>query len=333
MAETINIGEISNKLSEDIFKFFHWHSHPKRDHNFKCLNAEHVTDGDNQKPKLTHPGDVVYFYQDPYLGKRVCLHTDLKSYGKKSISAIKIRAAIKSLAMSVECARRSSQWREIYSVADVDHEVRGLLFVHNHDHQYVGSFKESLKSTDLSTIPIAPHVYIHILGPDDINRLYSIAQDIIKLTYERTLPEEYTFFYPDLVMWHRHGDIWNQPATIEAITAPYFSIKYKATAKSPSGYLIYYNRQGASREEFEYFLDSLSRYQMLEAGEFIRIRIVHKEPNENYKSHFDAAKQSYAKAWGFDTARQDILDEIRIQPISSFVSAYAAPEIGWRGAK
>lgn len=333
MAETVNIGLIADQLSNDIFKFFLWSSHPRRDHNFKCLNTEHVTDGDKPKPKLTHPGDVIYFYQDPYLGKRVCLHTDLKSYSKKSISAIKIRAAIKSLAMSVECARKSSEWRETYSVNDIDHEVRGLLFVHNHDHTYAQSFKESFNSTDLSTIPIAPHVFIHILGPDDINRLYSIAQDIMKLTYEKTLPEEYTFYYPDLVMWHRHGDIWNQPATIETITAPYFSIKYKATEKSPSGYLIYYNRQGASREEFEYFLDSLSRYQMLETGELIRIRIIHKNPNENYKSHFDAAKLNYAKVWGFDSARQDILENITIQPISSFVSSYAAPQIGWRDGK
>ncbi|RYZ82278.1 MAG: hypothetical protein EOP06_21955 [Proteobacteria bacterium] len=236
--------------------------------------------------------------------------------------------------MTIECARQSKHWRELYSVeAGQDHEVRGLLFVHNHDAQYKGDFELTIAKTDLSTIDIAPHVYVHYLGPKDIDRLYSIANDLIRLSYEKTLPSEYTFYYPDLVMWRRQGDVWEQPATIEALTAPYFIIKYPAQEKSPSGYIIYYNRQGASVEEFEYFLDSLSRYQMLEPDEFIRIRIVHKNPHESYKSNFITATSKYAKAWGFDPIRTQILDNIDIRPITSVTTTYTAGNIGWRDGR
>lgn len=132
MAETINIGEIATKLSRDIFKHFLWAKHPKHDDNFKCTNPEHLSDGKDPKPKESHPGDVVFYYNDPYLGKSVYLHTDLKSYAKKSITSTKLRTAFKSLSMTVECAKESEDWRNKYSVlADEAHEVRGLLFIHN----------------------------------------------------------------------------------------------------------------------------------------------------------------------------------------------------------
>lgn len=61
----------------------------------------------------------------------VYLHTDLKSYTKKSITAPKLRGAFKSLGMTIECAMHSEHWRKKYSIKeDESHEVRGLLFVH-----------------------------------------------------------------------------------------------------------------------------------------------------------------------------------------------------------
>ena len=308
--------------------------HPNRDQNFKCTDSEHLSDGATPKQKSTHPGDVVFFYSDPYLGRCVYLHTDLKSYSKETIGPIKIRAALKSLAMSVECARRSAEYRTIYSIPDDENfEVKGLLFVHNHDHKYKSSFQEAITKTDLSTLPIAPHVYIHFLGPADIDRLFTISNDILRFKYQNVLPENYSFYYPDLVMWRRHGDVWAQPATIEALTAPYFIIKYPATEKSDPGYIIYYNRQGASVAEFEYLLDSLSRYQMLEPDEQIRIRIVHSEPDSNYKSNFLSATNKYAKAWGFELKRQEILERIRIEQVNAVSTSYALSNMGWRDKK
>ena len=63
MGETKNIGEIADVLSRDIFRHFLWNTHPKSDDNFDCTNEKHL--GEGGKPKSTHPGDVVFFYQDP----------------------------------------------------------------------------------------------------------------------------------------------------------------------------------------------------------------------------------------------------------------------------
>lgn len=329
MAETINIGEIAGKLSKDIFRHFFWETHPKKDDNFECTNSEHKTPGG--KPKGSHPGDVVFSYEDPYLGNTIYLHTDLKSYAKDSITPTALRTAFKSLCMTIECAKESEAWREKYSVDPSEHhEVRGLLFVHNHDHGYAGKFEEALDKINLESLPIPANAYVHFLGPKDIQRLYSIGHDIIRLKESEELARDYTFYYPDLVMWRRQGDVWSQPATIEALTSPYLIIKHKATKLSSSGYVIYYNRSGSSTEEFEYFLDSLSRYQMLESGESIRVRVTHDAPHAEIKSIFHKAKKRYVKSWGFDPIRESILDEITIEPITAMTDTYNPGDMGWR---
>jgi len=329
VAETINIGEIAGRISKDIFKHFLWETHQKRDDNFKCTNEKHT--GERGKPKDTHPGDVVFFYDDPYLGKRIYLHTDLKSYATDSITATSLRGAFKSLCMTIECAKQSSEWRKKYSVdASELHEVRGMLFVYNHDNGYDKPFYEAIEKVDLQGLPVAPGSLLHFLGPKDIQRLYSIGNDIIRLKGEEGLPKEYTYYYPDLVMCRRQGDVWNQPATVESLTGPYIIIKHGRTDTCGTGYLIYYNRPGESPEEFEYFLDSLSRYQMLESGEKIRIRVTNCDAIDDLKSVFQTAKKKYAKAWGFDPAREAILDQIEIDRITSVTSTYNHADMGWR---
>jgi hypothetical protein len=331
MAETVNVGEVAPKVAEDIFNHFFWKVHPKHDQNFDCVTTTHLTEGKQPKQKASHPADAVFYYQDPYRGRRIYLHTDFKSYGKETIGAIKVRSAIRSLAMSVECARTSAEWRQIYSVDEsTDFDIHGFLFVYNHDHQFGDDFAKVIEATNLSTVDIAANIYVHYLGPADVNRLYSIGNDLIRLQHEKTLPPDYSFFYPDLFLWHRHGDVWGQPATIEALTAPYFFIKYAAKEKSPGGYLIYYNRPGSSVEEFIYFLDSLSRFQMLTSEDYIRVRVAHAKPHTNYNSNFHAAKERYAKAWGFDPSRTAILDNISIKPVVAVTSTYSAGNLGWK---
>jgi hypothetical protein len=340
MGETANIGEIADKLSEDIFKYFGWETHPLRNENFQCSDSTHlvkVKPGKKEKKpeaprqKEAHPGDVLFSYADPYLGIKVYLHTDLKSYGKTSISSIKLRSALESLSMTVECARNSSHWRKKYSInEDQAIDVRGLLFVHNHDGKFKQSFLTAIEGTNFATIPIAPNVYIHFIGPEDVDRLFTIANDIMRLQNKNLLPKSYSCYYPDLVMWRRQGDVFAQPATIEALTAPYFVLTYEQGTKLPPGFVIYYNRNGANPEEFEYFLDSLSQWQMLEPGKFIRIQVISRSPHENLLSNFRAAKEKYARAWGFDQARVQVLDDIKIDVVSAMVSTYSAPAIGWR---
>lgn len=329
MAETVNIAEVAARISKDIFKHFLWEAHPKWDDNFKCSNEQHK--GEGGKPKATHPGDVVFLYEDPYLGKRIYLHTDLKSYKKDTINSSTLRGAFKSLCLTIECAKESSEWRKKYSVdTSEQHEVRGMLFIHNHDNGYEKSFYDAIDKVNLQALPIAPGTLLHFLGPHDIQRLYSIGNDIIRLKGEGELPAEYTFYYPDLVMSRRQGDVWNQPATIETLTGPYIIIKHSGTESCQAGYVIYYNRPGSSAEEFEYFLDSLSRYQMLDSGEKIRIRITTSQTIDDLKSIFHMAKHKYAKAWGFDQNREKILNQIDIDRITSITSTYHPGDMGWR---
>ena len=329
MGETANIADIAQKLSKDIFKHFGWHIHPRKDDNFDCINDDH--EGASGSATKTHPTDVVFSYDDPYLAKRVHLLTDLKSYAKSSITHHKIRTALKSLALTVDCAGQSVQWSEKFSVITSDpHEVRGLLFVHNHDNGYEKSFYDEMARVNTKTLPIEGGGVLHYLGPHDIQRLYTISNDILRLKAEQELPDKYTFYYPDLVMRRRHGDVWEQSATFEMLAGPFMTIKHKAFENRPAGYVIYYNRPGASPEEFEYLLDCFSRFQMLESDELLRIRVVDRSADEDLKSRFDLATKKYAKAWGFDPAREKVLSRIEIERVVAVTNNYSPGDMGWR---
>ncbi len=330
MSETGPTAEIARKVCDDIFGNFFWDVHPRIDSNFKCTKDHHRTSTD--KPKKTHPADVVFSYDDPYLTRRIYLHTDMKSYATDSISSTGLRAALKSLCMTVECARTSAEWRQIYSVPDdEEHDVQGFLFVHNHDRGYEGKFSESMDRVSLSALPVAADTVIHFMGPTDISRLYSIANDLMRLKFGKVLPvDEHTFYYPDLVLTRRHTDTWGQPATIELLMSPFFIIKHACAEKVSAGYLIYYNRPGCSAEEFEYLFDCISRFQMLEHGQLIRIRSCHGSPDSKMLSHFEAAKKKYAKAWGFDQKRSELLEKITIEMITSVADTYNPGNVGWK---
>lgn len=327
MGETGNKAEVAQRLSKDIFKHFKWHIHPKKDDNFDCVNEEHV--GSAGKPKREHPTDVVFSYDDPYLGVRVNLLSDLKSYSADTITHTKIRSALKSLAMSVECAGVSAQWRMKFSVVETEqNEVRGLLFVHNSDKQYRKLFYDELKKVHTDTLPIAANTILHYLGPDDIQRLFTIANDIIRLRQGGDLSEKYTFYCPDLVLHRRQGDVWDQAATIESLCGPFLIIKHRH--QSTSGYVIYYNRPGSTSEEFEYLLDCFSRFQMLDSNETILIRVVSAEADGDLKSRFELATRKYARAWGFEPAREAILQNIEIERVTAVADNYDPGDMGWR---
>lgn len=330
MSETGPTSEIARRICEDIFGNFFWKFHPKSDDNFDCCDTAHRTPKDRQK--LTHPADVVFYYDDPYLGIRIYLHTDMKSYKVDSISSTTLRSALKSLCLTVECARKSEHWRRLYSVPpDEQHDVQGFLFVHNHDHGYEGKFDEALSKVSIRALPVAVNTTLHFMGPADINRLYSISNDLMRLRSKKLLPEfDYTFYYPDLLLKRRNSDDWGQAATIETLMSPFIMIKHDSAEKIATGFLIYYNRDGSSIAEFEYFFDCMSRYQMLEHGQTLRIRSCFKRPHANMLSNFEAAKKKYAKAWGFDKARTKLLENATLETITSVTDTYTPGSIGWR---
>lgn len=335
MSETKNIAAIAGKIQNDIFKVFHWELHAQEDTNFDCVCDQH--ESDKGVKKKTHPGDVVYHYFDPYANRRIFLHTDLKAYAKKSIQQTKIREALKSLAMTVECAAITDSWRtKFQAVEDGPYEVRGLLFVANHDNKTPGRFRELLKGIALKNIPVAKGQILHILGPDNIADLFSIATDIKLSIADKQIGASYRFFYPDLTLWKRHtADDERVGATIEMLLSPYFVLKYSQVSDESGtllrrrGSLVYYSRPGTTVEEFVYLLDSLSRHQLVNSQEDLSVRVYCQDGSADIKNNFDKAKKRYCHMWGFEGGREQEITSITIDSIQRVLPNYKADELGW----
>lgn len=335
MAETANISLIANKIANDIFKVFFWEMHAQQDTNFACVSDEHRTE--NGTKKLSHPGDVVFHYLDPYLNKRVYLHTDLKSYKKSTLQQSKIRDSLKSLAMTVECAAISESWRSKFLPIDTEvYEVRGLLFVANHDGKATDGFSRLLHGISKSNIQVAKGQTLHVLGPSEITSLFSIATDIKLRVHDKKLSPLYRFFYPDLTLWKRHtADDLRIGATIEMLLSPYFILRYPAITEdgqtiNPPGSLVYYSREGATVDEFVYLLDSLSRYQLVNSKDQIRIVAFKRERSSELKNNFEKAKNRYCQMWGFEGERASEIQAITIDSLCQISPNYSPDEIGWR---
>lgn len=347
MAETINISRLAGEISNDIFKIFKWHVHPHKDENFFCVrteehfpkkdnsskNSANATKATNAAPaEHTHPTDVVFDYFDPYLGKRIYLLSDLKSYSKGTLkSNSKIRSSLISLAKSIDCADVSQEWKSRYVIEDDPHEVRGLLFVYNHDAADNQSFTDKLAATNFSTLPLKKDRLLHVLGPDQISHLLSITTDIARLQLQGKMGQEYTFLYPDLVQWKRKGEIWDHAATAEALTAPFLIIMHRRQkTQHPDGYVIYYSGPGKSFSEFIFLIDTLSRFQVLGDKVPIALRMTKPAQGANYLNNLEIAKKRYIQGWSMDDARKAELDLIEASSVQVVVPRYSALDVGWR---
>jgi hypothetical protein len=325
MAETSNIAALAERISKEIFTWFKWSSRPLRDSNWECVLDHHN--------KKTHPSDVVFHYEDPYTGKILYLNTDLKSYQTSSITKTKLETALKSLSLSVECANISEDWKGKFSLPHAgSSDVIGLLFVYNHDNGFDRrKFNSLLREIKLSQLGIQERNKIVVFGPGIILDLFNIVHDLKDLVAEdmMTRHSNYTFFYPDLVMSKAHGDQWSHAASVEVLVGPWIIIKHKEIPNQvKEGYLIYYMRDGSQVDEFVYFLDALSRFQMLLGDELIRIRLVNTV--DEAKINFDVAKNKFLVTWGQDKQRKKRLDEIRIDSIQTRETSFNLIEIGMR---
>lgn len=350
MAETETIAKMAEKISEEVFGFFRWEIVLPYNQNFDCKKPE------RHKPKAkkqahTHPTDVVFSYLDSYTGKQVYLNTDLKSYGKKSITANSTRLALKSLSHTVECAKVSQEWKDRYCIHNEKQDIRGMLFVYNHDADYKKEFfsyfkvrrevntKKIITSADvirIDSLDAKPGNYIHILDPSRVNLLHTIVSDVKKLAGTKDFPiDNYNFFYPELTLHKQHlPDGSKCAASIEILCSAYIiishgKIKKKGESNLPEGYLIYYNNKGGSSKEFIYFLDTLSKYQILKNSKLIRIRFTNRNRNKDIFSHFEKAIQTYSSMWDFDKEKEKQLHNIKLSTIEQYLSILSQTEIGW----
>lgn len=355
MSETATIAEMANKVSQELFQWFKWERVPLMDQDFKCVKSD--KHAPTKKTEHTHPVDVVLHYVDPYINKRVLLNTDLKSYSNTSIQTKQVRSALKSLAKTIDCARVSQEWKSRYSLFQEPYEIRGLLFVYNHDGEFDKSFLKFFdekkpksgtqedeaedKSVSTERLPLEGNQLIHVVEPRLISYMSTILADVHRLHAEGSFPvKDYYFHYPDLKLHKTSGAKATRPATIEMIAGPFLTIEHSAVKKYdetsgvvedtyPAGYVIYYNRPGRSHLEFMYLFDTLSNYQILDGSHPIRIRVAHYSPANDVRSNFEKAINSYVQDWGFDDYKKNRLKQITIDIVEITKTTFSKQDIGW----
>ena len=203
----------------------------------------------------THPVDAVFFYTDPYTKKQIFFNCDLKSYKQGSITTTALRSTLSSLSQTIQCARDSEEWNTRYN-CEFSGEIRGLLFLLNHDGKYTTDLRDLFKKKEgaeeqrvvIDNLKIQPNQMIHIIDPRTVCYLDTIRKDTAYLTSINKFPHprsDWFFFYPDLKISRPIPDTTNSPATIEMILGPFLVIKYKEfekndeTGREKEGFLIY----------------------------------------------------------------------------------------------
>lgn len=326
--EMAAIQRTASKVSNDIFSVFKWKRAAREDMNYDCCSDAHQ--------KVTHPSDVVFYYVDPYEEELVYLNTDLKSYGESTIKKGKVELALTSLSLAVECANSSNEWLTKYIEDDSQgYNIRGLLFLYNHDYLYDKDFYEDImKKIDLAKVKLSPNTKIHMLNPHQISDIVNIAFDITNLIGSGNLPhpDDFMFYYPDLYLTRiKHPVSTSTAATIEMITSPYIIIKYNSFMwgkdEKDDGYVIYYNQPGASAEEFVYFFDMLSSFQILTQGKKIRIRMAYLNPSDDAPHYFDKAKRKYSAHW-LQGEESRLFGNMEFDFIPKVVTNYSLEKIG-----
>ncbi len=349
--ETEAIARMADFVSAEIFEWFRWKRVKLPNQNFNCVKQdEHAA---QKKGQHTHPVDAVFYYHDPYLNRNVYLNTDLKSYAAGSITPDSMFKALKSLAKTIDCAQLSQEWSERYILNHEPYEIRGMLFVYNHDANYDKTFYETLLSpvkkrrdkepspVNIEDLPIPAGQVIHVFEPKLISYLSTITLDASDLHRKGEFPEkDFEFFYPELRLAKTSGEKSSRPATAEMLAGPYLIIKhgqvlkYDEAAKSVvtrygEGYVIYYNRDGSTAEEFVYLLDILSGFQILDGGHKIRLRLISAEPGTDPRSQFLRAITLYAQEWNFDEYRLNRLNEIEFELVEFHQYSFSKTNIGW----
>ncbi|WP_270830451.1 hypothetical protein [Aeromonas sp. QDB63] len=353
MAENGPIEELAKIISKEIFDRFLWKRVGPGDQDFDCVNeAEHKPQDKAQKH--THPVDVVFSYKDPYLNKTIYLNTDLKSYSKKTITVKKIEDALISLANTIDCATYSEFWEEKYITEVGNYDIRGLLFIYNHDNEFTHNFYHYFNppkpegkarrpnSINTSRINIKENQQIHIIEPGIINYMMTLLSDMDSLIAKSEFPSEggYGFFYPQLTYHKILVNEQHLPATIELLTSPFLIIKHDEVMgvntktmtvelKNAEGYIVYYNRSGDTDLEFMYLFELLANYQILNFKNKIKIRIASLNRSASIISNYKRAVEKYAHEWGYDSDAKKYLDNIELFLIPTVKSFYSSEALSW----
>lgn len=295
MAETANIAEMALKVSKDVFSIFGWEIRGPKDKNWPCLKdhrkratpalaaapepletaAPEDIDPDlaeSSKPKKskkskTHPSDVVFRYDDPYSNAAVYLTVDLKSYAAGTITKTNVRAALRSLCASVDCANVVPEWAASYVSGDDLWHAHGMLFVYNHDAEYDPKrFRDLVIGATPATIRVPTGRRVYVFGPGEITHLHAVARDL-KVFRGDNLGVDFQWFTPDLITRKSKGPSFGTTAPAEVLLGPWqIAGVVQPDAIQPSSLRMYYRATGdVSVTEMEYLLEYMFRYVPLQA--------------------------------------------------------------------
>ena len=325
MPETGNIAALAEFVAHDLFSQFFWGTTGSWNQNWPCENERH-------KPRTTHPSDVVFYYDEPYLLRRTYLNCDLKSYAKGTITTGAILTAITNLAASLACMEVSDPWRGMYVHDGYSPFLCGLLFIYNHDGEYDKNFEHVLSALNPEEIAIPKGSHIVILGPQQIQWLDNVRYEIVYMRGTKDLPDaaHCRFGYPHLVRKKKVQVEHAKAATIEMLTGPWITLEYDAMDAKKPGVLIFYNGRGASTEEFLYLIDYLMHYQMLRPGTEIKVRTL--EPDANAAAFFERAVKEYIENCDGGAEIAALLAAIDYRQINQIHRSFSVIEVGMRNA-
>ena len=333
MGETVNKSKLAEKIGKKIFKALFWEVCLPTNINFPCSCPLPKDEKEKKLGKTyhqnqgTHPMDASFSYIDPYLGKRIYLNVDFKSYSSQSITNHQIRNSLISLAETISCAQDSSDWANFVCCNEAVKEVRGLLFLYNSDYKYEHDINYILDRVKIENIPIDRNQYIHLLDPLTINRINSLVTDLALLKGD--LYDNYSFYYPN----HRlsKNTVNNSitpplPCTIEMICSNYTVIQYKK--EDIEGFLVYYNGKGEDKNEFLYLFDYLTSVQ-IPFNEHLKIRASNADVYTYISNNFQMAKQTYLQEWNFSESVIESLKDLEIETIDQNTPNFIQTLQGW----
>lgn len=328
MAETANIAQIAEKISQNLFKEFFWDQSGPMNFNWPCEKTE-------THSLSTHPSDAVFYYEEPYARTRRYFQCDLKSYSKGSISKTAIAGAALSLAKQVACAEVSDVWQDQYIVKGKTSEISGLLFVYNHDKEFDRDFKKYFPNISLSGSGISKNSKIYILGPEDINWLDRVCNTIKIMRGEEKLPlrEHCAFHHPDLVLRRNVQLTVARAATIEMLTGPFISMKYTFPStgdKTPEKQgIVLFLKRVSTVSSMKYMIDYLRNIQLIEDQSIsIAIRV-----NEDAGEAANKLQLAVAEYLGHESANSDSplakrLKSISVERVVEISTSFSELQIG-----
>jgi hypothetical protein len=277
VSETENISKIAELASSDIFNILGWKRTGVKNTNWLCVDQKKHA---RLKAK-THPSDVVYNYFDPYIGQQVYINTDLKSYAKGTMAAADFSKALKNLGNSVECAKKSADWKQLFVDTPNNWTAYGLLFIYNHDNLFDKDFSDFFDKVTPGKVAIPKDCKVFVIGPDRISYLLAVSHDILNQRGRGLLPgvEGCSFVYPNLI-GHHAAPYDCRAATLELLLSPWMILNFEISAKvgGRRGRIVYYT--GLTEiDDFKYLLDYLFKYQLVSESVPIEIRCIGAEKN------------------------------------------------------